>query len=157
MTVRCPTPSLAGVHPLYNLTPHHPIASAAAVFLGPRGRVAALARDRGCSRQRLSRQAHTLAQACDRTPQRLDRLRHQLADTRAHLADARAHLADAQAQLRRAVVLDRDRQAQFAATAQALAVPLPAARTLLTVVLPKGARAPSVAQLGRDAQAASRR
>jgi len=70
----------------------------------------------------------------------VDELRQQLAA----LKDS----ADRQSrQLRLAIVVDADKQAEFAATAQALGVSLSAARALLGVLL--GAAAPSVARLGR--------
>src|SRR5205085_6205431 len=54
-----------------------------------------------------------------------------------------------------AVVLDQDRQAEFAAAAQAAGVSLPVARRLLQVVLRQ--RTPSVAKLGRWTKAAAQR
>jgi hypothetical protein len=52
------------------------------------------------------------------------------------------------------LVLDADKQAEFASTAQALGVSLAAAQALLAVLL--GSHAPSVAQLGRYSRAAGR-
>src|SRR5262249_28185137 len=53
------------------------------------------------------------------------------------------------------VVLDPDKQAEFASTAQAEGVSLPVARRLLVTLL--GDRAPSVAQLGRRTKAVGQR
>jgi hypothetical protein len=126
------------------------IASAAAVFYGRHGDVTRLARQRGVCRQRLYRDAHAVAAAIAGNParQRLRRLRQCLGHTRQRLADA-------QRQLRHTVRIDAERQAQFAATAQALGVSLTAAHALLAVLLP--ATAPSVSRLGRLAQDAGRR
>jgi hypothetical protein len=138
---------------MYSITPNHPIASAAAVFLGCHGQVSQLARDRRCSRQTLYRQADAVATLVDSHQPRL--LRQRLADTQARLTDVQRHLAQAQDKLRQAIVLDRDRQAEFAVTAQSHGVSLAAARALLAVALRTST--PSVAQLGRFAQAAGRR
>jgi hypothetical protein len=124
------------------------IASAAAVFCGHYGDVTHLAHDRGVFRQTLYRQAHAVARA-------LDPDRAALADLRLRLAQALAEQARLRLQLARAIVLDDDKQAEFASTAQALGVSLSAARSLLAVLL--GQAAPSVAQLGRLSQQAGRR
>jgi hypothetical protein len=129
--------------PVYSLATHDRLASAAAVFAGRHGAVAGLARRRGSSRQALSRQAHAAARAVEG------------AQAARRLARLRPRLAEALRQLRQAVVLDHDRQAEFAATAQALGVSLSAAAALLAVLLRD--RAPSVARLGRLSQTAGRR
>src|SRR5919109_2939057 len=109
-----------------------------------------LAARRGVPRPTLYREADAVVRALDPRPQQeeLRRLRQQLADVRARGADLERRLAAA-------VVLDEDRQAEFAATAQALGVSLAAAYALLRVVL--GSRAPSRAVLGRLSRAAGRR
>ena len=129
---------------------HQRLASAAAVFDGPHGAVVRLARQRGCSRQALYRQAHAAARVLEGA-----RARRQRADLRRRLADTQRRLAQAQARLLRTAVVGRDQQARFAATAQALGVRLSAARALLAVV--PGDRAPSTAQRGRFAREAGRR
>jgi hypothetical protein len=128
---------------MYSLATHDRLASAHAVFHGRHGAVARLARRRGSSRQALYRQAHAAASAVEGS-----RAARRLADLRQRLTDARA-------QLRQAIVLDDDRQAEFAAAAQALGVSLSAARALLALLLRD--RAPSVAHLGRLSRAAGRR
>jgi hypothetical protein len=75
------------------------------------------------------------------TQQRLQQLRQRVAELQARGAP--------QQQLQRAVVVDADKQAEFAATAQAPGVSLSAAAALLRVVL--GDATPSLA--ARDASA----
>src|SRR5439155_1387991 len=76
------------------------------------------------------------------------RLRQQLDQLQARCDDLRRRLENA-------ALLDDDRQAEFAAVAQAEGVSLPVARRLLHVAL--GRRAPSVARLGRWTKAAGQR
>jgi hypothetical protein len=71
------------------------------------------------------------------------------------LDQVQARCDDLQRRLGQAVLLDKDRQAEFAATAQAEGVSLPVAHRLLAVALRQ--RAASVAQLGRWAKAAGAR
>jgi hypothetical protein len=127
-----------------------PIASAAAVCCRPHGAVARLARYRGVFRQTLDREAHAVAAALDHQPHAAsaEDLRRQ----RAALKDSADRL---RRRLRQAVLVDADKQAEFAATAQALGVSLCAARALLAVLV--GSVAPSVARLGRLRQRAGRR
>src|SRR4051812_41773701 len=142
---------LAGVHPpLSSLPVPPPIASAAAVFCGPHGAVTRLAHDRGVFRQTLYREAHAVVDALDTQPHAA-----LVADWRGQLAALKGQADQLRCQLRRAVVLDDDQQAQFAATAQALGVSLSSARALLAVLL--GAAAPSVARLGRLTQRAAQK
>jgi len=125
------------------------LASAAAVFHGRHGDVTALARRRGVHRQRLYREAHAAHAALQDDPApRRRRLRQRLHEQRQCLDALRR-------QLRHAVAVDSDRQAQFAATAQALGVSLAAAHALLRVVLRRDT--PSRATLGRMARAAAGR
>jgi hypothetical protein len=135
---------------MLTLPPPAPLASAAAVFFGHYGAVSALAGQRGTSRQALYREAHAAAAAVEGSA-----YRRQLDDLRQQLADAHRAAAELRRQLGQAVAFDRDRRAQFAATAQALGVSLSATHALLAVCL--GAGAPSRAQRGRLAQAAGRR
>src|SRR6516225_1850372 len=98
------------------------VASAAAVFCQPRGAAPRLARLRGASRQSVYRQAHAVHQAVAGT-----RCRRRLADLRRRLAAAAAAGDALRRRLRRALAPDAERQAEFAATAQALGVSLTAA------------------------------
>jgi hypothetical protein len=122
------------------------IASAAVVLARRYGAVTRLARQRGVSRQTLYREAHAVVAAVERSPsspRRRPRRPAPIAPPARPVAPPRSTL-----------VLDDDRQAQFAATAQALGVSLSSARALLAVVL--GAAVPSVSKLGRLAQQAGR-
>jgi hypothetical protein len=126
------------------------VASAHAVFGGRYGDVTRLAKDRGIFRQTLYREAHAVARALDPDPGNAV-----LAELRQRLGQALAERTRLQQQLAQATVLDADKQAEFASSAQALGVSLSAARALLTVLV--GKAAPSVARLGRLSQQAGRR
>jgi hypothetical protein len=160
MTGTLQTPCFAGDHPVLSLPPQRRIANAAAVLEGPHGDVTRRAHEQGLSRQALYRDADRLLrtlQAQDPHPD-LQALRDQV-------ADLRRRLTELQARHRAAVVLDADRLAAFASTAQAEGVSLPVARRLLAPLLAQPLeggpaarpRLPSVAQLGRWSQAAARR
>src|SRR5207248_5846269 len=71
------------------------------------------------------------------------------------LEQALRRCEDLQRRLEDAILLDQDHQTEFAATAQAIGVSLPAARCLLHVILRE--RTPSVAKLGRWTKAAAQR
>jgi hypothetical protein len=130
--------------------PTQQIASAHAVHLGRYGDVQRLARQRGVPRQRLYREADRVLTALDPDAQgqRAEALRQRVRALEDRVAELEARLAQA-------VVLDADKQAEFAAVGQAEGVSLPDLRTLLDVLLP--GRAPSVATLGRWTQAAGAR
>ena len=126
------------------------LASACAVCFGAYGAVTRLASARGVSRQTLYREAHAATAAVDGA-----QARQAHAALGQQLAVLHQEVATLREQLRRAVVVHADRQAEFAATAQARGVSLSAARALLGVVL--GDATPSVAALGRLSQQAGRR
>jgi len=145
---------------MVSIPPELRIANAAAVLDGPHGDVTRRAQQQGLSRQALYRDAERLLrvlQEPDPSPQ-LERLRDPI--------DAfRRHLTELQAQLDTAVLIDDDRLAAFASTAQAEGVSLPVARRLLVPLLAQPLadgpaqknRLPSVARLGRwSRQAACR-
>jgi hypothetical protein len=145
---------------MLTLPPQQRIANAAAVLDGPHGAVTRRARQQRLSRQALYRDTQRLLRHLD--PDHADQRRHQLRD---HTVQLHAQIADLQAALDDAVLLDNDRLAAFAATAQAEGVSLPVARRLLAPLLARSAatvsvaarRLPSVAQLGRwSRQAACR-
>jgi hypothetical protein len=123
------------------------LATTASVFFGPHGAVSQRARQCGCSRQAFYRQADATLQCVlgTATQQRIDHLTGQLQEHRCRIAQLEERFAQA-------VVLDQDKQAEFAAVGQALGVSLPEIRTLLDVLLP--GQIPSVATLGRWTQAA---
>ena len=118
------------------------LASASAVFHGRRGEVSRLALDRAVSRQRLYREADSVLCDLDPTPHL-----QQVAELQQQLAQLHTQLRTLQAQQPFTVLLGPDRQAEFAATAQAEGVSLPVTRRLLSVLLPT--QTPSVASLGR--------
>jgi hypothetical protein len=131
------------------LTPFRRLASAAAVFFGRHGAVARLARRRDASRQSVYREADAALREVDGAA-----ARRQVQERDAELDRLRDRVAALEAQLGQAVRIDADRQACFAATAQAEGVSLAVTRRLLAVFL--GSAAPSVARLGRWTHAAGR-
>jgi hypothetical protein len=126
--------------------PPTPLASAWAVCCGHEGDVAARAGQRGVRRQTLCREAHPAAGAAHR---------QQLADLRQRRAEAERRGAELPPPLAQALVCDRDRLAEFAATAPAEGGRFPAAHARRRVRLRQAT--PSVARLGRRAHAAGRR
>ena len=126
------------------------IASAAVVLARRYGDVSRHARQRGVSRQWVYREAHWVVDRLESQPRRQER--DHLRQRVRHLEE---RLAQLERQLAQAVVLDKDKQAEFAAVGQAGGVSLPILHTLLDVLRPGGA-AP-VSTLGRWTQAAARR
>jgi hypothetical protein len=124
------------------------LGSASVVFFGQRGDISRYAQQRGVSRQRLYREADRVLRDLDPTVQQ-----QPLARLQQTIVDLQTRLQRCQDELSKAVVIDADKQAQFAATAQAEGVSLPVARTLLAVFL--GERTPSVAGLGRQSRQAA--
>jgi hypothetical protein len=132
------------------LSPQLRIANTAAVLHGPYGAVTRQAALSGTSRQALYRDAAHVFQAVDGSDHQL-----QLQVLRQDNDGLRAERDHFHQRLQQAVVLDADHLACFAATAQAEGVSLPVARRLLVPFLAQ--RTPSVAQLGRWAQAAAQK
>jgi hypothetical protein len=126
-----------------------PIASAAAVLFGRYGAVSHLAQYRGICRQAIYREAHHVVEAVAGT--QTAHVQHRLEQ---RIAELQERLRAAQRQLQDAVIVDADRQAQFAATAQALGISLASAHALLRIVLQE--QTPSRSTLGRRARAAAR-
>lgn len=124
------------------------IACAFATLFGRYGAVTRIAEEHQLCRQSVYRQTDAVRDDLDAQAHRQEILRQQLRQTQARCDDLQRRLKDA-------VVLDHDRQAEFAATAQAVGVSLPVARRLLHVVLRE--RTPSVAKLGRLTKAAAQR
>ncbi len=145
---------------MLRLPPQLRIANAAAVLDGPHGEVTRRAQQHRLSRQALYRDTQHLLRVLDgqHAAQQLQKLREQIAELRCQVTDLQAALDDA-------VVLNEDRLAAFASTAQAEGVSLPVARRLLGPLLAQSCatgsaaprRLPSVAQLGRWSRAAARR
>lgn len=132
------------------LPPPLRIANTAAVLDGPYGAVTRQAALSRSSRQALYRDAPRVVQAVDGSDHR-----QQLQELAEDNDRLRAERDRCHQQLQHAVVLDADRLACFAATAQAEGVSLPVARRLLVPFLKQ--RTPSVPQLGRWTQAAAQK
>jgi hypothetical protein len=126
------------------------IASAAAVLTGRYGAVRRHARHRGVSRQRVYRETTWVVQRLHgpRRPPEVDALRQRVR----HLEERVAHL---QRQVAQAVVLDKEKQAEFAAVGQACGVSLADLHTLLAVLRPEGIAGAST--LGHWTQAAAQK
>jgi hypothetical protein len=143
---------------MLSLPPELRIANAATVLHGPHGDVTQRASQLGLSRQALYRDTHAVLQTLHGhdTQQQLQQLRDQADTLRRQVAQLQDLLADA-------FLLDDDRLAAFASTAQAEGVSLPVCRRLLVVLLGRPVASaqkrptPSVAQLGRMTQEAGRR
>jgi len=126
------------------------IACAAATLFGRYGAVTRIAHEHGLCRQSVYRQTDAVLDGLDA------QIHHQ--ETlllRQQLEQALRRCDDLQRRLEDAIILDQDCQAEFAATAQAIGVSLPAAHRLLHVILRE--RSPSVAKLGRLTKAAAQR
>lgn len=136
------------------------IANAAAVLHGPHGEVTHRASQLGLSRQALYRDTQAVLHTLDGHD-----ARQQLQQRSAQVAALRQRVAELEHLLVDAFLLDDDRFAAFASTAQAEGVSLPVCRRLLAVLMDKPAddeptrkrHPPSVAQLGRMTQEAGRR
>jgi hypothetical protein len=123
------------------------IASAFLAYDGPHGCISQRARQRRVSRQRIYREAAWVGKQLQTPDWQVER--------RAIQEQVRAlkqRVVDLEKQQRWTVVLDRDKQAEFASVGQAGGVSLPELRLLLQVLL--GHQAPSVAKLGRWTKAA---
>jgi hypothetical protein len=132
------------------VTPTLQIASASAVSWGRHGDVTRCARQRGVCRQRIYREAIAVEATLAGT-----RWQPAIGHLRQQVRTLQERCVALERRLDQAVVLDRDKQAEFACVGQALGVSLPAVRTLLEVLLP--GPAPSVATLGRWTQAAGQK
>jgi hypothetical protein len=149
-----PTAFARKVTPMSIVGTFQRLASATTAFFGRHGAVTEQAQQRGISRQALYREAEAVLGAVDGSAaqQQLQQLRQQIHDLEQGLALSQQQLRQQQ---RHRVVLDQDKQAEFASTAQAEGVSLPVAQRLLRVCLAQ--EAPSVAQLGRFSAAAAKR
>jgi hypothetical protein len=130
------------------------LASAACVFFGRHGSVSEQARLRGVARQTLYRQADDALDKVqgDSRELQLEQLRQQLLDCQQRLADAQQQLQQRQDH---SVVVDADKQAEFASVGQGEGVSLPVLARLLRIFLDR--KTPRVATLGRLSLAAGRR
>jgi hypothetical protein len=127
------------------VAPQQRIASAYFVLFGSHGAVTRYARERGVCRQWVYCEAAWLQDALIHQRERLEQLQTRVRE----LEQQNAALTKSVA---RAVVLDEDKQAQFASVCQALGVSLPQCWELLDVLIP--GQQQSVATLGRATKAA---
>lgn len=129
------------------VAPSRRIGSAFVVTWGGYGHVSQFAQALGISRQYVYREAKQVAAVLEGTQarQEVERLQRENADLRAEVALLNEQLA-------LAVVLDDDKQAEFACAGQGCGVTLSQSRMLLDVLIP--GKALSVATLGRHTQAA---
>jgi hypothetical protein len=132
------------------VAPGQRIASAFVVTCGAYGAVTRQADERGVCRQRLYRESAAVVVAIEGTAHR-----QQIEELEQRVRDLQARVAELVQRFSRAVLLDEDKQAEFAATSQAEGVSLPVAWRLLRVLLEKSN--PSVAKMGRWTKAASDR
>jgi hypothetical protein len=130
------------------VAPEQRIASAYVVIFGGYGAVTRYAQERGVCRQWVYREATGLRQELGEQQQTIETLQ-------TRVRDLEQQQSEMQERLRLAVVLDAEKQAQFATVAQACGVSLPVCRELLEVLIP--GRQLSVASLGRATQAAGKK
>jgi hypothetical protein len=123
------------------------IGSAFVVVWGHYGDVSRFAQEQGISRQWVYREAEQVARALDGT-----QTRQQIERLQGEVARLRRQVAELQQRLSVAVVLDDEKQAEFASVGQSCGVTLPQCRGLLDVLIP--GQALSVASLGRRTHAA---
>jgi hypothetical protein len=123
------------------------IASAYVICFGGHGEVTRRAHEWAVSRQRLYREHAAVVAAVSGTAWQQEKEQLQR-----RLQELEGCCAALEQRLRHAVVVDRDKQQEFAGVAQAVGVSLPVCRTLLEVLL--GQRAPKVSTLGRWTKAA---
>lgn len=127
------------------------IASAFHRTSGQRGSVTKQAKSRGVSRQSIYRQACWVEKQLLAPDWQTERVALQQ-----RIQELQAQVALLQQQLADRVVLDADKQAEFASACQGGGVSLPIVRRLLSVLL-VNRRVPSVAKLGRWTKAAGER
>jgi hypothetical protein len=130
------------------VAPQARIASAYFVIFGKYGDVTRYAEERGVCRQLVYREATALQQALAEQYQTIQ-------DLQARVRELEQQRSDLQERQRLAVVLDADKQAQFASVGQACGVSLPACWELLDVLIPGQQQA--VATLGRASRAAGKK
>lgn len=122
------------------------IASAFVVHCGEYGAVTRSAYQRGVCRQTVYRESATVVAALERTV-----LQQEIGRLRQRVRELTQHQVELDQRLNQAVILDREKQVEFATTCQAIGVSLPEAHILLNVLLP--GKIPSVPTLGRCTQA----
>jgi cell division septum initiation protein DivIVA len=127
------------------VAPRHRIASAYVVFFGSYGEVSRYAQERGVCRQWVYREARWVQHRLEAEQQENQQLREQTKQLRQRVGELEQQLAVA-------VVLDKQKQEEFASVGQAVGVSLPSCWCLLDVLIP--GRQESVSTLGRASKAA---
>lgn len=130
------------------VAPEQRIASAYVVIFGNYGDVTRYAQERGVCRQWVYREATGLRQELGEQQKTIE-------TQQARIRELEQQQADLQERLRLAVVLDAEKQRQFASVGQACGVSLPCCWELLDVFIP--GQQLSVASLGRATQAAGKK
>jgi hypothetical protein len=123
------------------------IASAYVIVFGVHGAITRQAQERGVSRQRVYREHAAVVTALAGTAWQREQEERQR-----RIQELEQRQAALEKRLSQAVVLDKEKQKEFASVAQAVGVGLPTCRILLGVLL--GQRAPKVSTLGRWTKAA---
>jgi hypothetical protein len=126
------------------------IASAYVIVFGVHGEITRQAEERGVSRQRLYREYAAVVTALAGTAWEQEK-----GEWQRRLQELEERNAALEERLSQAVVLDKEKQKEFASVAQATGVGLPTCRILLEVLL--GDRVPDVSTLGRWTKAAGKK
>ena len=130
------------------VAPQQRIASAYVVFFGTYGQVSRYAEQRGVCRQWVYQEAHWVQNRLQQTQEENQQLHKQVQGLRQQVRTLEQRLAQA-------VVLDKQKQDEFATVCQALGVSLPNCWSLLDVLIP--GQQQSVPSLGRASQAAGKK
>ena len=129
------------------VAPRRGIGSAFFVCFGQYGDVSRFAQEQGVSRQWVYREAQQVTATLEGT-----RAQQEIAGLRAEVTALQQQVAEQQQRLDMAVVIDKEKQAEFACVGQSCGVSLPQCHTLLDVLIP--GKPLSVASLGRRTQTA---
>jgi hypothetical protein len=128
------------------VAPHRGIGSAFFVCFGQYGDVSRFAQEQGISRQWVYREAQQVTATLEGT-----RVRQEIESFQAEVTALRQQVAELQGRLDMAVVIDEEKQAEFAGVGQSCGVTLSQCHTLLDVLIP--GKPLSTASLGRRTQA----
>jgi hypothetical protein len=129
------------------VAPRRGIGSAFFVHFGQYGEVSSFAKEQGVSRQWVYREAQQVTAALEGT-----KTRQQIVVLQTEVAALRLQVAQLQRRLDVAVVIDEEKQAEFACVGQSFGVSLPHLHSQLNVLIP--GKALSVPSLGRRTKAA---
>jgi hypothetical protein len=130
------------------VAPQQRIASAYVVIFGTYGEVSRYAEQRGVCRQWVYREAGWVQHRLEEKQQEIEQLREQTRELRQRVMLLEQRLAVA-------VVLDKEKQEEFATVGQALGVSLPSCWSLLDVLI--AGQQESVSTLGRASKAAGQK